>query len=243
VARQSEYLLADGSPRYGIRTADAPAVPASAASKPLAGKLPVEIAAGLHRQHLAMAAALRTVRLRTDDATERVARLRTDHVVEYALAVAAAEEHLGSPRKWRQASLENFSEEVTSPVMKSRSGMSRFVILGVAILCFTAGIPVLAIGLPFMGHELLVVLTVLWTYLFLGAKAVGHLYKKRRYPEKFALNGYLVRDLYEDVVDATLVCLLQDKGVEIDPVTEKMATRGWRDIQAVAAKVDEIYGL
>lgn len=66
---------------------------------------------------------------------------------------------------------------------------------------------------------------------------------KKRYPERFKTNRYQMENLYGDVVDATLVRILQDKGIEVDPVTERVANRGWRDLQAVAAKVDEIYSL
>ncbi|NMR31972.1 hypothetical protein [Crystallibacter degradans] len=240
MSRQTEYLLADGSPRYGIRTDDAPA---PAVSKPVTGKLPAEAAAGLHRQQLAMAAALRTVRFRSEDAEELVAKLRSEHPAEHVEALKAAVDHLGTPRKWARASLYRFTEQVTDSLMDSPAGVSRFLIPAVAAVLFLLGIPALAIGLPLAGYELSLTLPVLALYFFVGARFVGSMMAKARYPERFKLNRYLAEDLYLDVVDATLVRILQDKGTEIDPVTERMANRGWRDIQAVAAKVEEIYSL
>lgn len=169
-------------------------------------------------------------------------KLRTDYPEEYADAVKQAEEHLESPRKWRNSSSHRFSKDIISPVADGQKGMSRFLRPALGILLYPLAAPFLAIGMPLAGYEILLTVAVLMLHFFGGASVVNHLMAKKRYPERFKINRYLMEDLYGDVVDATLVRVLADKRIEVDPVTERMASPGWRDIQAVAAKVDEIYG-
>lgn len=123
-------------------------------------------------------------------------KLRTDYPEEYADAVKQAEEHLESPRKWRNSSSHRFSKDIISPVADGQKGMSRFLRPALGILLYPLAAPFLAIGMPLAGYEILLTVAVLMLHFFGGASVVNHLMAKKRYPERFKINRYLMEDLY-----------------------------------------------
>ncbi|NKX55982.1 hypothetical protein [Arthrobacter mobilis] len=237
---RSEYLLADGSPRYGIRTQDAAPTP-SAPKAALSGRAPAEEAARLDLHQLAMAASLRSLRPTADNEAELLAALRTDNPKEHAEALKAAAEHLDSPRRWHRAASGPFWERHVKGMLKTSNGAVRFLPPALGLVAFLLGLPALILVMAFSGTEPSVGLPVTVMYLFFGSRAVNSLLKKRRFPERYRISRYLVEGLHQDVTDATLVHILRRDGREIDPAAERAALRGWNRLKDTAEKVADIY--
>jgi hypothetical protein len=76
---------------------------------------------------------------------------------------------------------------------------------------------------------------------FAFAVAGGHFLTCRaRVPVMPNLRGPWLKELREDVVNATLVAILQNKGTPLDPRTVAAARRGWESIQATSQAVGSL---
>lgn len=56
------------------------------------------------------------------------------------------------------------------------------------------------------------------------------------------IRGHWLAELREDVVNATLVAILQNKGTAVSPATAAAGRRGWVSIQAAAKAVTSLRG-
>lgn len=75
-----------------------------------------------------------------------------------------------------------------------------------------------------------------------AALAGGHFLTCRaRVPVMPNIRGPWFNELREDVVNATLVAILQNKGTPVNPRTAAAARRGWESILAASRAVDSLH--
>lgn len=77
-----------------------------------------------------------------------------------------------------------------------------------------------------------------WAICFVAAMVGGHFLTIRaRVPVMPNIRGPWLAELREDVVNATLVAILQNKGAPLSRATAAAGRRGWTSIQDAAAAV------
>ncbi|NKX56252.1 hypothetical protein [Arthrobacter mobilis] len=235
----TDYLLSDGSPRYGIRTETA--LPSSAPAWPDDARLVPREASRLGLQHLAAAIDSRLTRAWADKEDPLLAALRAGHPAELAAAEDLVNAELGGRTAWLRKAQANRAAFL-APVAGRRQADGRYgtavlqravlvlVLTGVAgaVAAATQGnlLPLLAAGLAVCGL----------------AYVLGNLVTARlRLPVPARLQSAWLEEIRRDITDATLLSILRSKGVDVDERTARAAVRGWEHLRFVAAKVDEIH--
>ncbi|MET4144201.1 hypothetical protein [Arthrobacter sp. UYCo732] len=229
----NEYHLADGSPRYGHRTEE------SSATQPgQAVTVRVEEAAqGAARLGLDDMAAAIDRRLSSawaDAPDPLVTSLRKEHPEELAAARALVKLHLGSQRQWRLKAQEVRDKQLSALVARRKASGS-----AIQILLMRLGLMAALIFLPayvvVTDQENYVKLLITGALCFAAALIGGHFLTIRaRVPVMPNIRGPWLTELREDVVDATLAAILQNKGVALDSRTAAACRRGWTSIQAAS---------
>lgn len=234
----NEYQLADGSPRYGHRTASAGAVQTMPPAAPL------DVAEGAAKLSLdAMAAAIDR-RLRSawaDKADPAVEALRTGNPEELAAARALVRLHLGSQRQWRIKAQDVREKQLAGMLGRRKADRRAGEILALRLGLMAALIAPPAFIVATTPDDILKLLLA-GIACFVFAVVGGYFLTCRaRVPVMPAIRGPWLNELREDVVNATFVAILQNKGTTVDPRTAAAASRGWESIQAAAKAVASLH--
>jgi hypothetical protein len=237
----NEYHLADGSPRYGHRT-EAASTEQAAPTGTTRVEEAAEGAARLGLDDIAAAIDRRLASSWADAPDPVVVALRKQNPEELAAARALVKLHLGSQRQWRlkaQAVRDNLLAGVVG--RRKASGSAR------AILAMRLGLMLALIAPPAYivatDQDSIVKLLVVGAICFAAALVGGHFLTIRaRVPVMPNIRGPWLNELREDVVNATLVAILQNKGVVLDRRTAAAGRRGWESIQAASKGVAAIHG-
>ena len=231
----NEYQLADGSPRYGHRTASASAVQATSP-----GSAPAEVAEGAAKLSLDVMAAAIDRRLRSawaDEPDPAVEALRRENPEELAAARALVRLHLGSQRQWRIKAQAVRDKQLAGVWARRRAaGRSREVLaLRLGLMAALIAPPAYIVATSPDDIPRLVLAGIA---CFAFAVVAGHLLTCRaRVPVMPNIRGPWLAELREDVVNATIVAILENKGAPPDSVTAAAARRGWESIQAASRAI------
>jgi hypothetical protein len=233
------YQLKDGSPRYGVRTAHQdseqlqPAIqrgnPEAIARE--AGQL------GLH--HLAAAADHRLTRKWADGDDELLVRLREAHPAELQEAEQIVNAKLGNPKRWLLKARSNYTRGL-APVIARRqeAGMlsrAMFLRLFLIVLLIVPSVLAVSFSVPLLYLVFIGIASILLA-LYLGGVVTEWL----RLPVQPGIRSGWLKELRQDIVDATLLAVLEKKRALVDSQTSAAARRGWKHIRFVAAQVDRI---
>lgn len=234
--------LANGSPRYGVRTEE------GAESDRIGGTPAIAIgpeqvvrqASRLGLHHLAAAIDHRLTRTWADEDDPLVAQLRAEHPETLKEAGDLVKSGLGSNMKWLKA-VQNVHDSVLSPVTerRRRAGKIRSATWQRGALLVTLPAPaafVMAAGFPLEALVAVGVGSVLAAAV-LGESITAGL----RLPVVGKIRSTWLEEIRSDIVDATFLALLQRRNSVIDARAAKAAARGWHHIQFVASKVDETH--
>ena len=236
----NEYQLADGSPRYGHRTgptAGGQAAPALTASIE-------EAAGGAAKLGLDALAAAMDRRLRSawaDKQDPAVEALRDANPEELAAAQALVRIHLGSQREWRIKAQAVRDKELAGTMARRRAaGRAQ------EIMALRFGLMAALIALPTFvvvtSPDDILKLLIVGALGIAAAFAGGHFLTSRaRVPVMPNIRAAWLNELREDVVNATLVAILQNKGTPVGPSTAAAARRGWESIQAASRAADALH--
>lgn len=237
---RNEYDLADGSPRYGSRsethrsnqTSSAPTVRVEEAA---------ESAARLGLDDMAAAIDRRLTSSWADKADPLVTALRNENPEELAAARALVWLHLGSQRQWRLKAQAIRDQQLAATIRRRRTtGKAR------EILALRLGLMVALIAPPTYivttSREDVLKLVLTGVACIAAAFIGGHFLTVRaRLPVMPNIRAAWLNELREDVIDATLVAILQNKGVDLEVRAANAGRRGWTSIQRAATAVAALY--
>lgn len=234
----NEYQLLDGSPRYGIRHEGAPQQDAPAPA--IRSEEAAEKASSLSLDQLAGAIDRRLTGSWADTTDPLVEALRADYPEELTAAKALVKIHLGSNRRWLAKAQAARDKALAETVRRRKeSGLAHEVLI--LRLCLLLGMLSLPVYLVATDVDDLFKL-VLAGIGCIAVAAVGGfaLTVKERLPVMPVIRGPWLNELREDIQDATLVAIVQNKGVELDSKTARAGRRGWESILHAAAAVDTL---
>lgn len=238
----NEYQLVDGSPRYGARHEDAATraqtVPVQAARV----EETAEAAARLGLDHLAAAIDRRLSSSWAEKDDTALQSLRDAHPEELAAARALVKLHLGSQRQWRLKAQAIRDKHLAATMRRRKaSGSAReilFLRLGLMLALIAPPVYVVAAS-----REDILKLVLVGVACIAAAFIGGHFLTVRaRVPVMPNIRGAWLSELREDVVNATLVAILQNKGVDLDRRTVAAGRRGWDSITTAAKAVESLQG-
>lgn len=236
----TEYQLIDGSPRYGSRSETQ-----ATAQDPGVARVRVEEAAeGAARLGLDQMAAAINRRLTSswaDRENPAVEALRKEHPEELAAARALVKLHLGSQRQWRLKAEKVRDKHLSGTTRRRRAAGSarEILLLRLVLLISLIALPVYIVATD---REDLLKLTLVGVACVAVALAGGHFITVHaRVPVMPNIRSAWLYELREDIVDATLAAVLQNKGVELEARTAEAARRGWKSIQVAAKAVEALY--
>ena len=232
----NEYHLADGSPRYGHRT-EAPPTEQAAPAGAVRVEETAEGAALLGLDDMAAAIDRRLASSWADSQDPVVAALRKENPEELAAARALVKLHLGTQRQWRLKAQAVRDKQLAGLVGRRKaSGSAReILVLRLGLLVALVAPPAYIVATD---HDNVVKLIVVGAICFAAALTGGHfLTILARVPVMPNIRGPWLNELREDIVNATLLAILQNKGVELDLRTTAACRRGWTSIQAASKTV------
>jgi hypothetical protein len=234
-----EYQLVDGSPRYGSRSESYTAEQASQTHRVQVEET-VEAAARLGLDDMAAAMDRRLRSSWADKEDPLVAGLRTAHPAELAAARALVQLHLGSPRQWRLKAQAVRDRHLASTMRRRRAAGSTTEILLLRLGLMFALIAPPAYVVATSTDMLTLVAT--GAVCFAAALIGGHFLTVRaRVPVMPNIRAAWLNELREDIVNATLVSIVQNKGVTLDPRAAAAGSRGWQSIQVAAGAVKALH--
>lgn len=223
------YHFADGSPRYGHRadaTSAFPAAPQVRIEETAAA------AARLGLDDLAAAIDRRLTSSWADKADPLVVALRKDHPEELAAARNLVRLHLGTQRQWRLKAQLVRDRRLAGTLLRRREAGSALEILFLRLGLMAALIAPPSYILASHQEEDLVKFILTGAGCIAAAFTGGHFLTIRaRVPVMPDIRGPWLAELREDIVNATLVAILQNKGVNLPPGAAEAGRRGWTSIQ------------
>lgn len=241
IRNNPEYMLPDGSPRFGIRTigldtiAKAPARPAQITVAQTA-----DAASMLDAAELKLAAQHRYVLDRFKQDAEVISTLRETHPEELKLAEAAVAARLGSPKVWIRGAVGAYSSAVTDRAERDGSLFAYLVNLlmslglSLAVLVIVIGMMVLKVPpLPFLGVGL-----VLWLTVIPAKRKIERKLASSNLPTD--VDRTEAQIFWDDVVNATFLAVLQNRDIAVDLATAAALTRGWNHTRYVASVAQEL---
>lgn len=235
----NEYELVDGSPRYGSRSEVL--IPSqTAAPSTVRVEETAEAAALMGLDHLAAAIDRRLTSSWADRENPLITGLRKDHPAELAAARTLVKRHLGSQRQWRLKAQAVRDKQLAATLRRRRTSGSAtevlFLRLSLMIALFAPPVYIVATS---RDDILTLVLTGI---VCIGAAFIaGHVITVRsRVPVSPNIRGAWLNELREDVVNATLVAILQNKGVPLEATTAAAGMRGWQSFSTAAQAVDSL---
>ncbi|ELT43547.1 hypothetical protein [Arthrobacter nitrophenolicus] len=233
------YNLADGTPRYGRRTGPGqnqqPTAVAPRVEEAAIG------AAQLGLDTLAAAIDRRLSSSWADAQDPALMALRNENPEELAAARALVKLHLGSQREWRFKAQAIRDKRLAGMMARRKaSGRALEVLalrLGLMAALFAPPAFVLATD-----QDNLLKLLVVGVICVVAALMGGHFLTVRaRVPVMPVIRGPWLNELREDIINATLVAVLQNKGMHMDPETAAAGRRGWESIQAAEEATSRLY--
>ncbi|MFF2245754.1 hypothetical protein ACFVTM_16400 [Arthrobacter sp. NPDC058130] len=238
----NEYHLADGSPRYGSRNTvpDAEATPTPRLKHAARVEETAEAAARLGLDDLAAAIDRRLASSWADGPDSLVSGLRKDHPEELNAARALVKLHWGSQRQWRLKAQVVRDKQLAGTMARRRASGSAREILMLRLVLMGA-----LIALPSYivatDRENLLKLVLVGVVCIAVALAGGHFITVHaRVPVMPNIRSAWPAELREDVIDATLVAILQNKGVDLELQASAAGVRGWLSIQAASRAVAQL---
>lgn len=243
-----EYLLADGSPRYGIRIGDGPygppapePTPDTAAPEPARGggaeaDAILQKALAFDTDQIAAAQNRRFQQTWAEQDDELVLAFRAEHADLAEIAVRTTSEALKSNVKWfvrsarPAAKLHEKASRNRSLALRGSVNLVKFLIrssrLVIVWLMVTGPTPeAIAGGL---------------VLLFLLRRFARMNQGRLKLPLGARLRWSGFSDLRRDITDAVLLALVVGAGHTVDPDTAAAVGRGWKHLVFVAGKVEEI---
>jgi hypothetical protein len=237
---KNEYHLADGSPRYGHRSEENTSQPAPAAG--IRVEEAAEEAARLGLDEMAAAIDKRLTSAWADAADASVAALRKQNPEELAAARALVRGHLGSQRQWRMKAQAVRDKQLAGVMSRRKASGSAREILALRLGLIVALISPPAYIVATDQNDVLK-LIIVGALCLVAALVGGHFLTIRaRVPVMPNIRGPWLSELREDVVNATLVAILQNKGKAVPPSAAIAGRRGWASIQDAAAAVAALRG-
>ncbi|APX03888.1 hypothetical protein [Arthrobacter sp. QXT-31] len=236
----NQYHLADGSPRYGHRTEASPAGIASPATVRV--EEAAEGAARLGLDDMAAAIDRRLGSAWADTQAPALAALRQDNPEELAAARELVKLHLGSQRQWRLKAQAVRDQQLAGLVARRKaSGSAREILaLRLGLLLVLIAPPAYIVATDQENYAKLLIVGII---CLVAALAGGHFLTIRaRVPVMPVIRGPWLNELREDIVNATLVAILQNKGVALDARTVAAGRCGWESIQAASKAVAALHG-
>lgn len=231
----SEYHLADGSPRYGHRTVAPSTFPEA---PPVKVEETALAAARLGLDDLAAAIDRRLTSSWADKADPVVEALRKDHPAELAAARDLVRLHLGTQRQWRLKAQLVRDRHLADTLLRRREAGNALEILFLRLGLIAALIAPPSYILASNQEEDLVKFIITGAACVAAAFTGGHFLTVRaRVPVMPSVRGPWLAELREDIINATLVALLQSKGVSLPPGAAEAGRRGWTSIQVAARAV------
>lgn len=236
----NEYRLGDGTPRYGSRSesyAREEAAPAAA----LRVEEAAEGAARLGLDEMAAAIDRRLTSSWADNDNPLVRAMRAAHPEELAAARALVKLHLGSQRQWRLKAEAVRNKGLAATMRRRRSsGSAREVFALRAILM--VGLIALPTYIVATDREDLLKLVLVGIGCVAVAMMGGHyITVHARVPVMPNIRAAWLAELRQDIVDATLVAILQNNGAGLDARTAAAGRRGWTSIQTAAKAMDALH--
>lgn len=241
IRNTSEYMLADGSPRYGIRTTGLVSTPVATVPSLIRVGLTADAAALFDAAELKLAVQHRFVLDKVDQAdAELIADLRASHPEELKEAEVVVAKRLGSPAVWMRGAKTAYTESVVEEARKDgtliKQLASALMSLGLSVAML-----VIIIGLAVMDAPPEVFMAVL-VAMILGTrpiqKKLGRTINLGGIPTRIDRED--ARTLWDDVVNATLVAVLQNKDIPVDQASTKAALRGWNHTRYVGTIAQEL---
>lgn len=234
----SEYIMPDGSPRYGIRTderqeqqkqdARAYAAPGSAA----------EEASRVGMQAMYFASRVRRYRPWTRGMHPLTAELVDQFPDHFRDAGRIVEDKLGSAKTWHKRLVKDANSlrrEIGDVTVRGA-----LAALGIAAGYVAACIALVAVSAwtdVFSAVQAIALFILLRMTLFVAVKGVTN---KVRGTHALRLTTVEREDLLLDIQLATFLEILDARGVEVPPATSYRVLSGFRDIQASAAVVADM---
>ncbi|WP_244208411.1 hypothetical protein [Arthrobacter oryzae] len=235
----NEYRLVDETPRYGSRSeayAPDPATPAVVRVEEAA-----EGAAMLDLDEMAAAIDRRLTSSWADKDTHLVTTMRAAHPEELSAARALVKLHLGSQRQWRLKAEVVRNNRLAATMRRRRSsGSAREVFILRAILM--AGLIALPSYIVVTDREDVLKLVLVGIACIAVAMTGGHYITiHARVPVMPNIRGAWLAEIRDDIIDATLVAILQNNGTALDARTVTAGRRGWVSIQTAAQAMDALH--
>lgn len=242
-----EYLLADGSPRYGIRTtgpaeaaeADVPVeCPAPEPRRGINGEADAILREALtfDANQLATAQNHRFKQPWAEEEDDLIVAFRAEHAKLEEVAARATNEALEGSFKWFMRSVKPLAE-VHRAVRLRRSPALRGSVNLVKLLIRASRLLIVWLMIANPTAEAVVGGLVL---LFLLRQFSRSNQARLKLPLGARLRWGGFRDHRRDIPDAVLLALVIGDGHAVDDATAQAVGRGWRHLIFVAGKVDEI---
>jgi hypothetical protein len=226
----------DEAPRYGIRTLVEPVPSGRRAAAP--DHIAKEAARlGLH--HLAAAIEHRLTRPWAGREDALLVRLRGDHPEALRAAEQIVRRELGSAKSWRMKASAVHRRYLGPAIARRRAaglaGRAWAVRLALIVLF------ILPSFLLVVGAAPLPALVLTGAASILAAFGCGRAVTVwLRLPVQPVIRRRWLQEFRRDIVDATLLALLQEKGAQVDQQAAEAAVRGWKHIRFVAAGLDRL---
>lgn len=234
----NKYQLVDGSPRYGARRDEAPQQTGPAQIRRV--EEIAEAAARLGLDHLAAAIDRRLTSFWADKEDPLIAALRAEHSEELAAARALVRLHLGSQRQWRLKAQAVRDEHLaaTTRRRKASGSVAEILFLRIGLMIALIAPPAFVVA---TSREDIVKLVLTGAGCIALALIGGHfLTVHARVPVTPNIRGPWLNELREDVINATLVAILQHKGADLDRRQVAVGRRGWDSITTAAKAVESL---
>lgn len=235
IRNSPEYLLEDGSPRYGVRTTGLETAPAETAVKPevRVGQTS-EAAALLDGAELKLIADHSYVLDRITGDAPLIRALREEHPDSLKEAETIVASRLVSPKAWvagaRDAHREAVHEEAA---MNGSLAAKTPAMLG--YLAMQLGFLVVIIGMAINDVPILYLLAVYVGLRLASRSAQRKLARKAMRGLPARVGPEDAQELWDSVVNTTLLAVLAVKGVTVDAATDRAARRGWNHMRYVAS--------
>lgn len=235
----NDYHLSDGSPRYGNREEASGELSLSGAA--IRVEEAAEGAARLSLDDMTAAIDRRLESAWSEVPDPSVTALRKEYPEELAAARALVNVHLGTQRQWRLK-----AQGIRDKRLAATTGRRRASGLAQKILLLRIGLIIALIAPPAYvvstNQNDLVKLVVTGAFCLVAAFVGGHyLTVMARVPVMPTIRGPWLTEIRDDIVNATLVAILLNKGIFVEGATVVAARRGWQSVQVAAKAAAGIY--
>lgn len=239
IRNNPEYMMEDGSPRYGIRTTGLVAVSDAPPALADIGQT-ADAAAMLDAAELKLASQHRYILDTFSQDAGVISSLREAHPEELKLAEAAVESRLGSPKKWafgaQRAYIDTTVDEAEKAGTLARQLVTMLLSSGLAAAALILIVGMLVQNVPPL--PFLAIVAGLWLLTWPVRRRTERDLDRVTLPHD--LSAAEARTFYDDVVNATFLVVLQNKGIPVDIATAASLTRGWKHTSYVASVAQDL---